>query len=73
MAIIIGLIGVLIIFRLGVQPLDFGSLLVLGSASIWALTMIVIKHLSNTDSPLTITAYVSIFLSIMSLLPAILV
>ena len=73
MAVIIGLTGVLIILRPGIQPLDLGSLLVLGSASIWALTMIVIKRLSNTDSPLTITAYVCIFLTILSLLPAILV
>ncbi len=73
MAIIIGLTGVLIILRPGIQPLDFGSLLVLGSASVWALTIIIIKRLSNTDSPLTITAYVSIFLTILSLLPALLV
>ncbi|MBX2839075.1 MAG: DMT family transporter [Gammaproteobacteria bacterium] len=71
MAIIIGFTGVLIILRPGIQPIELGALLVLGSASIWALTMIVIKHLSNTDSPLTITAYVTIFLSILSLIPAI--
>lgn len=70
MAIMIGFTGVLIILRPGVQPIDTGALLVLGSASIWALTMIVIKQLSNTDSPLTITAYVTIFLSILSLIPA---
>ena len=34
--------------------------------------MIVIKHLSNTDSPLTITAYVTLFLTILSLGPALL-
>jgi drug/metabolite transporter (DMT)-like permease len=71
-AIIIGLTGVLIILRPGAQALDLGSMLVLGSASIWALTMIVIKRLSNTDSPLTITAYVSILLTMLSLLPALL-
>lgn len=70
MAIIIGFTGVLIILRPGAAPIELGSLLVLGSAAIWALTMIVIKHLSNTDSPLTITAYVTIFLSILSLIPA---
>ena len=71
MAIVIGFTGVLIILRPGIQPIEPGAVLVLGSASIWALTMIVIKHLSNTDSPLTITAYVTIFLSILSLIPAI--
>ena len=72
MAIIVGFTGVLIILRPGVQPIEAGALLVLGSAAIWALTMIVIKRLSNTDSPLTITAYayVTIFLSVLSLIPA---
>lgn len=69
-AVFIGFTGVVIILRPGVQPLDFGALLVLLSASIWALTMIIIKRLSNTDSPLTITAYVTMFLTVMSLLPA---
>lgn len=71
-AIIAGFIGVLIILRPGAQPIEIGALLVLGSAFIWALTMIVIKRLSNTDSPLTITAYVTLFLSILSLIPALL-
>jgi len=69
-AVIVGFIGVMIILRPGAQPLDFGSLLVLLSASIWAFTMIIIKRLSNTDSPLTITAYVTIFLTVMSFIPA---
>jgi len=72
-AIVLGFTGVLIIIRPGIQPVELGTLLVLCSASIWALTMVVIKRLSNTDSPLTITAYVTIFLTIMSLIPALLV
>ena len=73
LALVAGFIGVLVILRPGAQPIELGALLVLGSASIWALTMIVIKQLSNTDSPLTITAYVTVLLSILSLLPALLV
>jgi drug/metabolite transporter (DMT)-like permease len=72
-AVIVGFIGVMIILRPGVQPIDFGALLVLLSASIWALTMIVIKRLSNTDSPLTITAYVTMLLTVMSFVPALFV
>lgn len=70
MAIIVGFTGVLIIIRPGATTVEAGAMLVLGSAAIWALTMIVIKHLSNTDSPLTITVYVTIFLSLFSLIPA---
>lgn len=72
-AIIVGFTGVLIIIRPGFQPIELGTILVLGSASIWALTMVIIKRLSDTDSPLTITAYVTIFLTLMSLGPAIMV
>lgn len=69
-AVVIGFFGVLIILRPGAGAVDFGSLLVLGSAAIWAAAMIIIKRLSNTDSPLTITAYVTLFLTILSFLPA---
>lgn len=71
-ALIVGFSGVLVILRPGAQPIELGALLVLGSASVWALTMVIIKRLSNTDSPLTITAYVTVFLTILSLLPALL-
>ena len=65
-AIVVGFIGVLIVLRPGVQPLQLGALLVLCSASIWALTMIIIKRLSDVDSPLTITVYVTIYLTVLS-------
>ena len=69
-AIIIGFIGVLIIIRPGIEPVQLGAFLVLCSAAIWAMTMIVIKKLSNTDSALTITLYASLFLTLGSFLPA---
>jgi len=69
-AIIAGFIGVIIILRPGIEPLQLGAYLVLCSAAIWAMTMIVIKRLSNTDSALTITLYVSLFLTLFSFLPA---
>ena len=72
-AIIVGFIGVLIILRPGIEPLQLGAYLVLCSAAIWAMTMIVIKRLSNTDSALTITLYVSLFLTLFSFVPALLV
>jgi drug/metabolite transporter (DMT)-like permease len=69
-AVITGFCGVMVILRPGAQPIELGALLVLLSASIWALTMIIIKRLSNTDSPLTITAYVTVFLTVLSFIPA---
>ena len=70
-ATLLGFIGTLIILRPGVEAVDLGSILVVSSASIWAVTMIVIKFLSRTDSSLTITAYMTVLLSLLSVGPAI--
>jgi drug/metabolite transporter (DMT)-like permease len=69
-AIFLGFAGTLIILRPGMIPADTGSMLVVGAALIWAVAMIVIKVLSRTESSVTITAYMNIFLSLFSLGPA---
>jgi drug/metabolite transporter (DMT)-like permease len=69
-AIALGFIGMLIILRPGMIPVDIGSILVVASSMIWGVTLIVIKILSRTESSFTITAYMNIFLSIFSLGPA---
>ncbi len=69
-ALIAGFIGALIIVRPGIQPIDTGSLLTVASAAVWAFTLITIKILSRTDSAVTITAYMVILMSPLSLLPA---
>ncbi len=72
-ALFAGFMGTLVILRPGVIPVDTGSLLVIGSASIWAVTMMVIKILSRTESSFAITAYMNIFLAVFSLIPALMV
>ena len=72
-AIVVGFIGTLIILRPGVIPIDTGSILTLISAVFWACTMIVIKHLARTESSLTITGYMSLTMSVLSLGPALFV
>lgn len=69
-ATILGFVGTLIILRPGIEAIDFGSMLVVGSASIWAVTMIVIKFLLRSDSSITVTAYVNVLMSVLSLGPA---
>lgn len=69
-ALAMGFGGMMIILRPGVIAMDLGALLVVGSALIWAVTMIVIKLLSRTESSFAITAYMNIFLSVFSLGPA---
>jgi drug/metabolite transporter (DMT)-like permease len=69
-ALVMGLAGTLIILRPGMIPVDLGSILVITAAFLWALTMILIKMLSRTESSFTITAYMNILLSLFSLGPA---
>jgi len=71
MATLAGFVGAMIIIRPGFQPVDAGALLTLGSAAIWAFTMIIIKQLSRTDSAITITAYMVILMTPMSLCVAV--
>jgi drug/metabolite transporter (DMT)-like permease len=70
LAIVVGFAGTLIILRPGMISVDLGSILVVAAASIWAVTMIVIKILSRTESSFAITAYMNILLSVFSLGPA---
>jgi len=70
-AVCVGFAGALIIIRPGIQPIDPGSVYTLLSASLWALCMIIIKQLSRSDSSLTITAYMVILMTPLSLIPAV--
>ena len=70
-AIALGFLGTLIILRPGFQATDPGALLVLFSAVLWAATMIVIKILGRTESSITITGYMNILLTLLSVGPAI--
>lgn len=72
-ALIVGFAGALIIIRPGSASMDLGSLLVLASAATWSLAIIVIKTLSRTDSSVTITAYMVLLMTPMSLLAAVFV
>jgi drug/metabolite transporter (DMT)-like permease len=69
-ALMAGFVGALVIVRPGLQPVDTGSLLTLGSAAVWGFTLVIIKILSRTDSAVTITSYMVLLMSPLSLLPA---
>lgn len=70
-AILSGFVGMLLILRPGFVALDTGSLMVIGSAAIWAVVMILVKILSRTDSSVTIVAWMGVFLCVFSIGPAI--
>src|SRR5262249_56448650 len=72
-AIFAGFFGALVILRPGLRTFDVGSLLVLVSSLLWSMALIDIKVLGRTDSSMTITAYVTVLMIPMTLIPAMLV
>ncbi len=70
-ALVAGFVGAMIILRPGVEALDLGAILVLVSSGSWAVALLIIKHLSKTESSLTLTAYMGLFLTPISLLAAV--
>ncbi len=72
-ALVSGFLGALIILQPGAAPLEFGPLLVIASALVWAVTMMVIKVLSRTETSLAITGYMVVWLSVFSFGPAVMV
>ena len=69
-ALLFGFGGALVILRPGLVAIDRGSALVLSSSLLWAVTMLLIKHLSATESSLTLTAYMGLLMTPLSALPA---
>ncbi|HJU32493.1 MAG TPA: DMT family transporter [Hyphomicrobiaceae bacterium] len=69
-AIFAGFLGALVILRPGLQAWDLGSLLILVSSLLWSMALVDIKVLGRTESSATITAYVTVLLIPMTLLPA---
>ena len=72
-AIVVGFAGTLLIIRPGVQPVELGPALVIASAAVWGYVIILIKSLSRTDSALTITAYMVLLMSPLTLVCALFV
>jgi drug/metabolite transporter (DMT)-like permease len=72
-ALLIGFAGVMIVLRPGLGGLEVGALMALGSSGIWACALLMIKVLSRTESSITLTAYMAIFLTPLSAIPAALV
>ena len=72
-SLIVGFSGVLIILRPGVDIIQIGALYAIFSAISWGTAVVLIKHLSRTNSSLTITLYGLSFLTIFTFPPALFV
>ncbi|MDC0074115.1 DMT family transporter [Alphaproteobacteria bacterium] len=66
-----GLFGAWIVIRPGFSDINLGSVLVLLSSVMWAGSMVIIKYLSKTESSLTLTIYMGLFMAPLSLIPSI--
>ena len=59
-AVMFGLFGVLVITKPGIEVVDVASLIVLGAAVCFAVTLVCTKSLSNSESPILILFYMSL-------------
>jgi drug/metabolite transporter (DMT)-like permease len=72
-SLVVGFSGALIILRPGIEIIHVGALYALFSAITWGTAVVLIKHLSRTNSTVTITFYGMSFLAIFTLPPALFV
>lgn len=73
LAIVCAFGGAMVILRPGFQEIEIGTVLVLVSALFWASAILVIKVLSRTESSVTVTAYMGLLMTPISLIPALFV
>ena len=59
LAIIVGFIGTIIVLRPDIS-IEIGAILIIISSCLWSICLILIKKLTQTDSPLTISLYFGI-------------
>ena len=69
-AIIVGFIGAAIIVNPDFENINIGHMCILISASIWSVALIFIKILGRTESSVTITSYMVIFMIPLSAIAA---
>lgn len=72
-AILFGFAGMIVIVRPGFADIGIESIVTLGAAFGWAACIIIIKDLAKTESAETITAYMSLTMAPIILIPALFV
>jgi drug/metabolite transporter (DMT)-like permease len=72
-AILLGLVGVLVIVRPGLDTVEPGHLIMLAGAAAFGISLVMVKSLTGTDSVVRIIFWMLIIQSVLGLVPAILV
>ncbi len=70
-ALAAGFAGMLMIVRPNPADIDGGALLIIGAAAIWGVVLPLIKLLGRTESSSTITAWMTLMMAPLALIPAI--
>jgi drug/metabolite transporter (DMT)-like permease len=69
-AVLLGFAGTLVILKPGIDVVDIGAVAQLSAAPLFAVSLLIAKKLTETESPTTIVAYLSIFVTLALLPPA---
>jgi drug/metabolite transporter (DMT)-like permease len=72
-AVVVSFLGTLIILRPGAVSIELGALAQLAAAPLFACSFLIAKKLTETESSASIVAYMSVFVTLALLLPALLV
>ena len=72
-ALAIGFLGVLVVLRPGIDAISTGALLALANALSIAVSVLIIKRLTDTEPPQTIVTYMGLLQSPLALVPALFV
>ncbi|MDH3240849.1 MAG: DMT family transporter [Alphaproteobacteria bacterium] len=72
-AMLVGFAGALIIIRPGFAEVGLATFAVLGSAALYAATLVVMRSQSQNDKPLTIMLWSNLFMALIAVIPAALV
>lgn len=69
-ALVLGFVGVLVVLRPGVETVSVGAVLALTHAFLIAITTLIVKRLTATETPTTIVIWMALMQSPLSLIPA---
>lgn len=69
-ALVVGFVGALVILRPGIIEIGPGPILTIVASALWATALLIIKVQARNDSSLTITLYMALVMSPLSLLAA---
>jgi drug/metabolite transporter (DMT)-like permease len=72
-AMLVGFTGALVVIRPGFAEVSLATVAVLGSAALYAATLVVMRSQSQNDTPMTIMFWSNLFMGLIAVIPAALV